>query len=558
MKRLFLVALFLLVLPGVVWAQDSSVSNNKYGISLAQPNPEDLEHAADLVNSNGGDWGYVTLVMQENDRDRGKWQHIFETMRQLHLIPIIRLATQPQGPVWKRPSKDDAVAWVNFLNSLNWVVKQRYVILFNEPNHAAEWGGAVDPGGYADTALTFARTLKSGNEDFVIMVAGFDASAPAAPPAYHDEEVFIRALFRPETVNEWNSLLGGWSSHSYPNPAFAGAPSDSGKGTVKTYQWELELLKNLGVKELPVFITETGWDAHRVGQDQAAAFMRTAFVQTWFSDTRIKAVTPFLLSYYTAPFSQFSWILEGGKPQPVYTTVQELPKTNGRPELIERGAIRGELPAEIVTGSLYRFPMIIRNTGQGVWDEEDGYKIRVEGVDSRYYYTSDLSDVSPFEETTVYVYAQTVEEGIGTKQAQLALYQDDRKLKDLRDWSFEVLPLPSLKLNIKLFPPVATDSREYEVQIFDADEQVVFKKQNVSVTDYKALIPNVPNVVLGRRYRVVILRPYYLPRQTFVRFQKGMNEAKFPWMIPVDINTDGKLDAQDFIEIMRRQGTTRS
>jgi sugar phosphate isomerase/epimerase len=128
-----------------VVAFDPSLPNNKYGIHLAQPEEADIKGASELVNSSGGKWGYVTLVIQDNDRNREKWQGVFEKLREAHLIPIIRIATHPEGASWKKPTVEEAKGWADFLNSLEWVVKDRYVILFNEPNHGAEWGGEANP-----------------------------------------------------------------------------------------------------------------------------------------------------------------------------------------------------------------------------------------------------------------------------------------------------------------------------------------------------------------------------------------------------------------------------
>ena len=59
--------------------------------------------------------------------------------------------------------------------------------------------------------------------------------------------------------------IDGLSSHSYPNHGFIGTPKEIGQHSIRGYLWELNLLKKLGVqKELPVFITETGWP-HREG-----------------------------------------------------------------------------------------------------------------------------------------------------------------------------------------------------------------------------------------------------------------------------------------------------
>jgi hypothetical protein len=167
-----ILSLALLLFPISTWAAQP---NNIFGIHLAQPHPQEIRAASDLVNSNGGKWGYVTLVIQENDRNKDKWQNVFDELRELHLIPIIRLATQPEGENWRRPEPTDANDWADFLDSLNWVVKDRYIILFNEPNHGSEWGGEVDEKSYANVAFTFAKALKEKNSDFFIMLAGFDA-----------------------------------------------------------------------------------------------------------------------------------------------------------------------------------------------------------------------------------------------------------------------------------------------------------------------------------------------------------------------------------------------
>src|SRR3989338_2024841 len=72
-------------------------------------------------------------------------------------------------------------------------------------------------------------------------------------------KVLFCSKFNDETIQQWNTVLSGLASHSYPNPGFSGVPYGFGRGTVRTYQWELDLLKQLGVKDMPVFITETGW-----------------------------------------------------------------------------------------------------------------------------------------------------------------------------------------------------------------------------------------------------------------------------------------------------------
>ncbi|KKP86499.1 MAG: hypothetical protein UR89_C0021G0001, partial [Candidatus Roizmanbacteria bacterium GW2011_GWA2_35_8] len=232
MKHLVILLLIITSLSLSVFASEP---NNIYGIHLAQPQLEALKEASDLVNSNGGKWGYVTLVIQENDRDVSKWQSVFDSLRELHLIPITRIATSAEGENWRRPEKKDADQWINFLDSLNWVVKNRYIVLFNEPNHGSEWGGEVDEKSFAEVTLEFAKKLKEKNSDYFIMMAGFDASAPSWVPGMEDEETFLRRIsnfqfpISKQTSNNQQptsktifDYIDGWVSHSYPNPGFSG------------------------------------------------------------------------------------------------------------------------------------------------------------------------------------------------------------------------------------------------------------------------------------------------------------------------------------------------
>lgn len=328
---------FSLTTPAFAIVSPADTPNNKYGIHIVDEN--DLDSAAKLVNSQGGDWGYVTMVIRDDDRNSEKWQRIFDSMRSLHLIPIIRLATHPKGDTWEAPKVDDARAWADFLDSLYWVNKNRYVIIFNEPNHAKEWGGSINPREYAQILTAFSWQLKKTSKDFFILPAGLDASAPNGGSTM-DELDFLREMIFSDP--QIFSYIDGWTSHSYPNPMFSGKTTDIGRGTLRTYLWEMEILKSFGQKDnLPVFITETGW-AHEEGvttnksyypASAIADFIKEASQDIW-SDEKVVAVTPFILNYQSYPFANFSW----QKPNensfyPFFDTYKSLAKVSGKPQL---------------------------------------------------------------------------------------------------------------------------------------------------------------------------------------------------------------------------------
>src|SRR3990167_9927801 len=107
------------------------VSNNKFGIHVISASENEASDAANLVNSTGGDWGYITFLIESKDRDVNKWQQFFDQLRERHLIPIVRLTTKPINSHWEKPYEKEYEAWADFLNNLNWPIKNRYIIIYN-------------------------------------------------------------------------------------------------------------------------------------------------------------------------------------------------------------------------------------------------------------------------------------------------------------------------------------------------------------------------------------------------------------------------------------------
>ena len=214
-KKLFLVYIlpvflfFRSFLP--LLAIDNGQNINKFGIHII--NPSDLTKAAQLVNSNGGDWGWVTMVIQENDRNVDKWQTFFNDCRELHLIPLIRIATYADGNVWARPKPEQVDMWYTFFNSLTWPTSNRYVIIYNEPNHDKEWGSKANPKEYAQILDKY-LTVFSQNPKYIILNAGMDLAAPNGNTTYEAFR-FLRDM-NFEIPGIFNRL-SAWSSHSYPN-----------------------------------------------------------------------------------------------------------------------------------------------------------------------------------------------------------------------------------------------------------------------------------------------------------------------------------------------------
>jgi hypothetical protein len=308
-----------------------AVPNNKIGIHILFDS--ELPQAAQLVNSGGGDWGYVTIPIQAGDKDLVKWQTFMDNAKRLHVIPILRLATEGDyfnTSVWRKPMLTDIIDFANFLHSLNWPIKNRYVVVFNEVNRADEWGGSLNPEEYANL-LSFAVTVfKSKSQDFFVISAGLDNAAPNLGNLYMNEYNYLQQMDNavPGIFNQ----IDGFSSHSYPNPGFSQPPGTISLTGVGSFLFETQLIKKLSFKDLPVFITETGWSSEAVAEDLRAQYLRTTFDTIW-NDNTVIAVTPFLLTSGAGPFQKFSFTRQDNSPSSQYQMLMHYPKIKGAPTI---------------------------------------------------------------------------------------------------------------------------------------------------------------------------------------------------------------------------------
>ena len=336
MKKLLLILLSLIIFLNIgkhSYASYDPLSkpNNKFGIHVLFTG--EVSEASVLVNSNGGDWGYITIPIQASDRDLDKWQKFMDDCKKYHLIPIVRLATDGDyfsKISWSKPSDNDVLSFANFLNSLNWPTKNRYVIVFNEVNRADEWGGSPDASQYAEILDYATQIFKQRDSDFFIISAGFDNASINIPDQSVDQFTFMREMEL--SVPGIFSEIDGLGSHAYPNPAFSSPPSLSSIG-VYSFYYQKNLADELSGKQLPVFITETGWSSAAIPYDIQNQYYIQAFNNYW-NDKDVVAVTPFIFHADQGSFSQFAFV-KNNNSTPIYANYKNFPKIKGDPELVQ-------------------------------------------------------------------------------------------------------------------------------------------------------------------------------------------------------------------------------
>lgn len=302
-----------------------TVANNKAGVHILSP--DEISSATKIVNSNGGDWGHVTVPIQPNDRDKDKWQEFMHQAKEKHLIPIIRITTIPQGGTWATGDDLDLVDFANFLGELDWPIENRYIVLFNEVNRSTEWGDKVDPEKYTSIVKNAFRIFKERSPDFFLLGPSLDAALPNSSTSLSAQNYLSRMAAVDPLI--W-SYFDGWSSHSYPNPDFVASAKKTGLQSIVGYKSELAYLK---LAPKPVFITETGWDQTKLKDSVLALNWSTAW-NTWQNDQNVVAVTPFVLQG-GEQFAQFSLTNQAGEYGASGQSFFNLPKSVGEPKVIE-------------------------------------------------------------------------------------------------------------------------------------------------------------------------------------------------------------------------------
>jgi len=532
-----------------------SVSNNKYGVHIVDTN--DLEEASKLINSNGGDWGYITLVIQNDDLNLSKWQGIFNRMRKLHLIPIVRLATKVEKDYWEKPQIVDIDKWVDFLNSINWPIQNRYIIIFNEPNHAKEWGNDINPEEYAEYFSNIAVKLKEKSDDFFILSAALDTACRKDPECL-DAELYFRRMFshRPEFFN----LIDGLNSHSYPNPDFSASPYTSGKGSIRSFEWEILHLKNSGLqKNLPIFITETGWK-HKYGKytdhtygepDQIGKYMQITANSVW-SDYRIAAVTPFIFNYQDIPFDHFSFKkINSNEYYPHYDIYLNIPKKTGAPLQRQKYSLENPLfPNVMLTESVYTINGVFINDGQNIFDQRQGYELFIESDPTGFKAIIDVPDyLEPQQKSLFKIHIETpnkkdiynikLQAGINGRNIML----EEKKIELKNPPELVIFPQYAWKNNLP--------DHNIKVLIYDQNDQLVHKYENPEIRKNSIVLSRLNNTIPGEKYRLVILSPFYLPSQKVITIPEIKSVITGIRLWPLDLDQNGMLNWGDLFAVIK-------
>jgi len=212
------------------------------------------------------------------------------------------------------------------------------------------WG--VDVKNFVDITIYTADKFKSLNPNFFILTPGLDLAAPEKPPAFKNYENFYNEikLYKPEYFEKFDGL----ATHYYP------------QNNKKDFRYELKYFK----KDIPVFITETGWKHQRPYTCQASAVRTLDIIRQYSKIPQVMAITPFIYNYPNPPFEHFSWLDKNEKLFPEYNILVNEPKQKNEIMQITKYKLeKYHLPIFMLVNHEYTGQIFLKNTGQSIWGE---------------------------------------------------------------------------------------------------------------------------------------------------------------------------------------------
>lgn len=285
---LFLLAL-VLVGAGLVWAgrwwNDDSVPlgpqqtvqtvNPKMGMHTRltdEVEPWKIKRTLEMVREMGAPWvvEYFPWAYIEPEPGRWRWGHadtVIQHADRQGLEVIARLGFVPE---WARPpettplylDEDRFEDFGRFAAEFvtRYAEQVQYVIIWNEPNLALEWGYApVDPDKYVEMLRVVYPMIKAANPD-VQVLAG--ALAPTlAPPGSEDgmnDLVFLQRMYDAGAADYFDIL----SVHAYGWYSDPDEPPDPQVVNFRRTELLREIMVENGDAHKTVMITEAGWNDH--------------------------------------------------------------------------------------------------------------------------------------------------------------------------------------------------------------------------------------------------------------------------------------------------------
>ncbi|MFQ5611957.1 MAG: beta-galactosidase [Anaerolineae bacterium] len=249
--------------------------NPKMGIHTRltdEVEPWKIRRTLEMVREMGATWivEYFPWAYHEPASGFFDWTHsdlVIDHANRQGLTVIARLGFVPD---WARPSESASSLLppdrYNDFGDFVYAFVERYrgrvdyIIIWNEPNLALEWGfQPIDPEGYTRLLSVAYRRAKEANP--AVQVLGGALAPTLAPPGSDwgmNDLVYLQRMYDAGAAQ----VMDGLAVHAYGWVYPADDPPDPDVVNFRRAELLRQVMEENGHSRAPIFITEGGWNDH--------------------------------------------------------------------------------------------------------------------------------------------------------------------------------------------------------------------------------------------------------------------------------------------------------
>ena len=325
--------------------------NPKMGIHTRltdEVEPWKIKRTLEMVREMGATWivEYFPWAYYEPSPGHFDWTHadlVVDHARRQGLTVIARLGFVPE---WARPDPEEQPTTFTYLDETHYAAFAEYVrafvehfrgrvdriVIWNEPNISLEWGyRPVDAAGYTSLLRAVYRLAKSANPDVVVLGGALAPTlAPIGDPEGMNDLDYLRRMLAAGA----GEAMDGLAVHAYGWQHPADAPADPAVVNLARTELLHQLLVEAGYVDMPIYITEGGWNDHprwtkAVQPAQRAASSLRAYQKALDEWPWCEAVVLWAFRFPRPANTYqdyFTFVTTDFTPKPIYFTVQQYAK----------------------------------------------------------------------------------------------------------------------------------------------------------------------------------------------------------------------------------------
>jgi hypothetical protein len=209
------------------------------------------------------------------------------------------------------------------------------IVIWNEPNISLEWGyRPVDPEGYTELLRAVYPRAKAADPD-VIVLGG--ALAPTLAPVGDPEGMNDLDYLRRMLAAGAGEFMDGLAAHAYGWQFPPDAPPDPKVVNFSRTELLHQLLVDAGYAELPIYITEGGWNDHPRWTKAVQPSLRAAYTIRAYQKVLdewpwcpVVVMWAFRFPRTSNTFQDyFAFVTSDFTPKPIYFAVQQYARGEG-------------------------------------------------------------------------------------------------------------------------------------------------------------------------------------------------------------------------------------